>query len=114
MAIVGWLTPEADDEDRIVGEISNDRGDHAVFEVPAQAEQTIKRIMRDHNVAIDRDDQLSRQYNAAKQANQRDRDQLRYRMDRVGDRSEDLEAEQDDDSIRERDEQVADGGWGLW
>lgn len=114
MGIFGWLKPEDEDEDRIVGEISNDSGDHAVFDVPAKAEKDIKRIMRANNVEPDRDDQLSRQYNAAKRVDQRDSDQLRYRMDRTVDQDEDREAEQDDDSIRERDEQAADGGWWFW
>ena len=112
MGIFSWFKP--DEADRTVGEISNDAGDHIVFDVPAKDEGTVRRIMRENNIEGDRDEQLSRQYNAAERVSRRDPDQHRYRMQKVVDPHEDLEAEQDDDSIAEHDEQAASGGWFSW
>ncbi|MDB9529921.1 hypothetical protein PN498_28300 [Oscillatoria sp. CS-180] len=111
MGILEWFKPEDESADRVVGEISNDSGDHAVFDVPADGQETVERIMRDNNVERDRDDQLRRQYDAARRVDQRDSEQHRYRMEPVVDSNEDLEPEQDDDSITERNEQPASGGW---
>lgn len=111
MGIFGWLKSEEEPEDRIVGEISNDSGDHAVFDVPAAGEGTVRRIMREGKIDRDRDEQVRRQYNAAEKVDKRDSDQLRYHMERVVDPNEDLEPEQDDDSITEPDEHPAEGGW---
>ncbi|WP_204141340.1 hypothetical protein [Halomicronema sp. CCY15110] len=108
--VFGWLRPEEDD-DRVIGEISNDRGDHAVFDIPADGEDDVDRIMRDHGVRNDHDEQESRRYDAERRWERRDHDELRYRTDDVVDRDEDREPEEDDDTIDERDEQSASGGW---
>ena len=107
MGIFDWLKPEEEPEDHIVGEISNDSGDHIVFNVSSEDEGLVRRIMRENNVNVDRDDQLSRQYNAARKVEQRNPDQYRYRMEKVVDRSENLEPEEDDDTITEGNEQPA-------
>lgn len=114
MGIFGWLKPEEEPEDRIVGEISNDQGDHVVFDIASEDEGAMRRIMRDEGIDRDRDDHLSRQRGADEKWDRRDHDQHRYHMDRVVDASEDLEAEVDDDSVEERDEQPAEGGWFSW
>ena len=114
MGIFGWLKPEEEDGDRVIGEISNDRGDHAVFDIPADGEDDVDRIMRDNGVRNDHDEQEGSRYDAERRWNRRDHDELRYHTDDVVDRDEDREAEVDDDTITERDEQSASGGWRLF
>lgn len=108
MGLFDWF--KADEEDKVIGEISNDAGDHVVFEVPAKKEGKVRRIMRENKIEHDRDEQASQKYNAAKR-NQRDPHQHRYHMDKVVNPNEDLEPEVDNDSITERNEQAAEGGW---
>jgi hypothetical protein len=115
MGLFGWLKPEEEDN-RVVGEISNDAGDHAVFDIPAglDNEGTVRRIMRKNKVEADRDDQIRRRYDAAAQAANRDPQQLRYSMGNTVNRKEDLEPESDNDEVREHDEHSATGGWWRW
>lgn len=105
MGIFGWLKPEEEPEDRSLIEISNDSGDHYVANVPSDGVAKTERALRDADVERDKDDQLSRQYNAAEKAESRDKEQYRYRSEPVVNSKEDLEAEVDDDSILERNEQ---------
>lgn len=109
--IFGWLRPEDEDEDRVIGEVSNDRGDHVVFDIPADGEDTVDRIMRDSGVRHDHDAQEARRSDAVRRWNRRDHDELRYHTDVVVNHDEEIESEVDDDSITERDEQPASGGW---
>ncbi|MGB5975631.1 MAG: hypothetical protein WBG38_20055 [Nodosilinea sp.] len=111
MSLFGWLRPEEEDEDRVIGEVSNDRGDHVVFDIPADGEDDIDRIMRENQVRYDHDDQEARRADAVSRWNRRDHDELRYHTDDVVSHDEEDEPEVDDDSITERDEQPASGGW---
>lgn len=111
MGIFGWLRPEEEDEDRVIGEVSNDQGDHVVFDIPANGEDDIDRIMRKNRVKHDHDDQESRRADAVSRWNRRDHDELRYHTDDVVSHDEEDEPEVDDDSITERDDQAASGGW---
>ena len=95
----------------MIGEISIDRGDHVVFEIPADGEDDLDRIMGDHRVRYDHDEQESRRMDADRRWDRRDHDELRYHTDDVVKHGEDDEPEVDDDSIDERDEQSATGGW---
>jgi hypothetical protein len=106
-----WLRPEEEDEDRVIGEVSNDRGDHAVFDIPADGEDDVERIMRDNSVRYDHDEQEASRADAESRWSRRDHDELRYHTDDVFDHDEDKEPEVDDDTVDERDEQSASGGW---
>ncbi|MEM9949165.1 MAG: hypothetical protein AAF810_24285 [Cyanobacteria bacterium P01_D01_bin.36] len=109
--VFGWLRPEEEDDDRVIGEVSNDRGDHAVFDIPASGEDDVEQIMRDNSVRYDHDEQESSRYDAERRWERRDHNELRYRTDDVVERDEDKEPEVDNDSITESDEQSASGGW---
>lgn len=109
--VFGWLKPEGEESDRVIGEVSNDRGDHAVFDIPADGEDDVDRIMRDHGVRNDHDEQESSRFDAERRWGRRDHDELRYRTDDVVSPDEDKEPEVDDDRVTERDEQSASGGW---
>jgi hypothetical protein len=121
MGLFGWLRPE-EEGDRIVGEISNDAGDHAVFDIPAglDNEGTVRRIMRKNKVEPDLDEQLGRRYDAATKAAGRNPEKLRYSMGNIVSPKEDLEPdvdlepEVDNDEGYEHDEQSATGGWWRW
>ena len=98
------------DDDRTIGEISNDAGDHAVYEIPTREAKQVEGILRDAGVERDRDEALSRKDPrvAQRTVERRDSEQLRYHQDRVSDGTEDLETEVDDDSLSEPDEVSAD------
>lgn len=109
MGIFGWLKPE-EEGDRIVGEISNSRGDHVVFDIPAEDEGKMRRLMRENKVSHDSagPDKFFRD---ADEERRKDPDKHYYSMKRVDNPTEDLEPEEDDDSVTERDEQPARGWW---
>lgn len=94
------------EDDRTVGELSSDGGDHVVYEVPTSAAKTVECLMRDAGVERDRDSELlSRDPRVARRmVDSRDSRQLRYRQERVVNPSEDQEPEVDDDSVVEPDE----------
>jgi hypothetical protein len=112
MGIFDWF--KDDEEDRSLIEISNDAGDHWVADVPTDGVKETERALRDAGVKEDNDDLISKIFGASRIADKRDSEESRYRSDRVVDEEEDLEAEQDDDSLTERDEQPAEGGWLSW
>lgn len=110
MGIFGWLKPEEEPEDRTIGEISNDDGDHAVFEIPAEDEGKMRRLMRENKVERDRDDELNKSRAGQRQMERRDSQKSRYDMEKVVDKKEDLEDPHDrenDTSDEERSEQPA-------
>lgn len=110
MGIFGWLKPE-EEGDRIVGEISNSSGDHVVFDIPAEDEGKMRRLMRENKVSHDSagPDKVFR--DAEDEERRKDPDKNYYSMKRVDNPTEDLEPEEDDDSVTERDEQPARGWW---
>lgn len=98
MGIFGWLRPEEEPDNTIIGEISDGDGHHVVFEIPAEDEGALRRMMRESQIQRE---STGRQQN----------DGLSYHMEKAANNQEDLEPEEDDDSIDERDEQPATGGW---
>ena len=113
MGIFGWLKPEEEPEDSGLVEISDDRGTHIVVNTPTHedAMDVEGLTRREAGAKSDRDELLSRERRAAQEYDARDHDELRVRSGRVVNSNEDLEPEEDDDSIRERDEQSATNGW---
>ena len=110
MGIFGWLKPEEEPEDRTIGEISNDAGDHAVFEISTEDEGKMRRLMREHKVERDRDDELDKSRAGRRQMERRDSQKSRYDMEKVVDKKEDLEDSYDqenDTSDEERSDQSA-------
>lgn len=101
------------EKDNIIGEISNDAGDHAVFEVPGDGKKEIERIMRENKV--ERDGNRGVVSSSFYTSNLGDPQKLRYSMDSVSNKDEDLEPEEDNDtSDEERSEQPADSWWPFW
>ena len=93
MGLFDWFNPN--EEERTIGEISNDAGDHVVFDVPAKREGTVKKIMREGGIEADQDDRLLHVYGGRRQIENRDPHQHRYRMERVVNPTEDLEDSHD-------------------
>lgn len=93
-------------------EISNDKGDHVVVHCDNldQAHE-VEGMVRRAGGTSDRDAQGVNERDAGRKWWQRDHDQVRVRSAPVVDPNEDLEPETDDDSITERNEQSANGGW---
>lgn len=113
---MGWFGRNNNEEegDRSLIEISNDNGDHWVADIPNDGVKETEKALRDAGVEQDKDDRLLNVFRANRVVDNRDSDQYRYRSEPVVDENEDLEAEQDDDSITERNEQAAEGGWFSW
>ena len=112
MGIFNWLKPEEEPSNRTIGEISNDQDDHIVFAIPSKDEGTVRRIMRDNNIKLDRDEDLSDTRAGRRQIEQRNSQENRYRMQKVVDSTEDLEDsfdQENDNSDEERSEQPANG-----
>jgi hypothetical protein len=112
MGLFDWFKP--DEEDRSLVEISNDAGDHWVADIPTSEVKETEQALRDAGLEQDNDDCLINIFGARRIVDNRDAQQCRYRSERVVNESEDLEAEQDDDSLTERNEQPAEGGWFSW
>lgn len=103
-----------DDDDRSLIEISNDKGDHWVADVPTKGVKATEKALRDAGVERDKDDQLVNRYDAKKVVDRRDPDQHRYRSERVVDEQADLESSHDaenDTSDNERSEQPTRPWW---
>jgi len=113
VGIFGWLKPEEEPEDSALVEISNDSGTHIVVNTPTHDDALDVEgwVRRGTGATSDRDESLSQTRRAKQEYNARDSQELRVRSSRVVNPREDLEPEEDDDSIIERDEQAADGGW---
>lgn len=115
MGIFGWLKPEEEPEDRSLVEISDDQGTHIVVNTPTHDEalDVEGQVRHATGAKSDRDERLSeaRPMEAQMEYDSRDPDQLRVRSSRVVDPNEDLEPEEDDDSILEPDEQPATRWW---
>lgn len=115
MGIFGWLKPEEEPEDSALVEISDDRGTHIVVNTPTQDDALDVEgwTRRGAGAKGDRDERLAeaRPIEAQMQYDSRDHDELRVRSGRVVDPNEDLEPEEDDDSIVEPDEQPATRWW---
>ena len=109
----GWLNPDKEPKRAHIVEIGNDEGDHVVVNVKNKNEaKKVEKIVKDASGTMDTDEGIY--HNSGRAQNNyknRDHHQLRYGSDAVVDKNEDLEAEVDDDSIRERDEVPAEGGW---
>jgi hypothetical protein len=90
-------------------EVSNDAGDHFVGHLPlpaqAQANQ-LARQLKQAGAVPDTDEKLTQLPGpvAKRIVDTRDKAQYRFRIEREWEASEDLEAEQDDDSILEPNE----------
>ena len=97
--------------DRSVFEVSNDKGDHWVGDVPSSAVDDVSRQLKDAGAIPDRDEQTVAKYiNAAQIVDSRDGDQHRFKAERVIDEREDLEDNGDreeDKSDSEYSEQIA-------
>ncbi|MFE4108412.1 hypothetical protein [Almyronema epifaneia] len=103
-----------DDDDRSLIEISNDKGDHWVADIPTKDVKDTEKALRSAGVERDKDDQLLQRYDAKRVVDNRDSEQYRYHSDRVVDENEDLEDSHDqeeDTSDNERSEQSA---WRWW
>ena len=113
MGIFGWLRPEEEPEDRSLVEISDDRGTHIVVNIPTHddALDVEGQVRYATGAKSDRDESLSQERRAARDYDNRDHEQLRVRSARVVDSTEDLEPEEDDDSVVEANEQPATKGW---
>jgi len=114
--IFGWLRPEEEPEDSSLVEISDDEGTHIVVNTPTQDDALDVEGMtrRGAGAKSDRDESLADEARADQRWERRDHDEYRVRSGRVVSPNEDLEPEQDDDSITERDEQSASNGWWPW
>lgn len=113
MGIFGWLKPEEEPADSSLVEISDDRGTHIVVNTPTHDDALdVEGWTRSGSGAkSDRDESLANEARADQRWDRRDHDELRVRGSRVVGPNEDLEPEGDDDSVTERDEQPAEGGW---
>ena len=111
MGIFGWLKPEEEPEDSSLVEISNDRGDHIVVNTPTHddALDVEGQARRELGAKVDKDEKLGARGQFEYQI--RDDDEYRVRSARVVDSNEDLEREEDDDSMTEQNEQSASNGW---
>ena len=99
------------EEDRSVFEVSNDKGDHWVGDVPSSAVDDVSRQLKDAGAIPDRDAETVAKYiNAAQIVEARDSDQHRFKAERVIDEGEELEDNGDreeDKSDSEYSEQIA-------
>jgi hypothetical protein len=88
-------------------EVSSDLGDHFVGRLPAQAQANqLARQLKQAGAVPDTDEKLTQLPGpvAKRIVDARDKAQYRFKIEREWDNTEDLEAEQDDDSILEPDE----------
>ena len=96
MGILNWLGLDDDDDDSSLIEVSNDRGDHIVIEVPTDKAWEVTKQLRKAGVEQDIDEaQHSRHYKAEDRIKGRDPEQYRSRSRPVVDESEDLEDSHD-------------------
>jgi hypothetical protein len=101
------------EKDNIIGEVSNDAGDHAVFEVPGDGRKQIEKIMKENKV--EREGNRGVASSSFYRPNSGDPQKLRYSMDSVSNQDEDLEPEEDNDtSDDERSEQPAESWCPFW
>lgn len=112
----GWLFGDDDKEDRSIIEISNDRGDHWVAEIPTDAVNATEKALREAGCERDESETTGWFFGWGRQQREyeeRDHDQHRFSSARIVDENEDLEDSYDkeDDDDRERDEQPA---WRWW
>lgn len=95
------------DKPDVLFEVSNDLGDHFVGNLPAQAKANqLARQLKGAGAVPDTDEKLKQLPGpvAKRIVDSRDKAQYRFRIEREWEASEDLEAEQDDDSILEPNE----------
>jgi hypothetical protein len=88
-------------------EVSNDAGDYFVGNLPAQAKANqLARQLKQAGAVPDTDEKLTQLPGpvAKRIVDSRDKAQYRFKIEREWEASEDLEAEQDDDSILEPNE----------
>lgn len=109
----GWLNPKKEPKRAHIVEIGTDVGDHVVVNVKTKTEaKKVEKIVKDAGGTVDTDEGIYKDSRRAqKRYEQRDHNQLRYSSGAVVNKNEDLEPEIDDDSIRERNEVPAEGGW---
>ena len=104
-----------DDDDRSLIEISNDKGDHWVADIPTKGVKETEKALRNAEVEKDNDERLGDVFGASRVVDSRDSEQHRYRSERVVDETEDLEDSHDrenDTSDEERSEQAP--SWLSW
>ena len=108
-----WLKPEKEPKRAHIVEIGNDEGDHVIVNVKNKTEaKKVEKIVRNAGGTVDTDEAIYHRSAAAQDNyNHRDHSQLRYHHGAVVNPNEDLEPEVDDDSINERNEVPAEGGW---
>jgi hypothetical protein len=110
---MGWFgRPSKDDESLI--EISNDSGDHWVAQVPTNEVRKIEKELSKAGCERDEDDSLRYRYNAKEVIDSRDKEQYRFKSDRIIDEGEDYEDTHDQEmeaSDYEPDECTA---WRWW
>ena len=111
MGLFGWLKPEEEPEDSSLVEITDDHGTHIVVTTPTHNDALDVEgwVRRGAGAKVDKDENLGERGQFEYQI--RDHDEYRVRSSRVIGPNEDLEPEEDDDSITERDEQSASNGW---
>lgn len=100
MGIFGWLKPEEEPKDRSLVEISNDKGDHWVADVPSKSVRDTEKALRDAGVSRDKDEQLSERLNPAAKFDKRNHEEYRYQTEKVVDPNEDLEDSHDRENDR--------------
>lgn len=99
MGIRSWLgLGQEDDGDRSLIEVSNDRGDHIVIEVPTAKVWETKRALRKAGVERDDDENLSTRQDAVRRADNRDSSEYRCCSARIIDEREDLEDSYDSEA----------------
>ena len=113
MGLFGWLNPEAEPEDSALVEITDDQGTHIVVTTPTRGDALdVEGMLRRQAGA--RSEPRARGDGTERDSHSRNENQLWVRSARVAPHGEDLEPEEDDDSITEPDEQAAEGGWFSW
>lgn len=96
MGIRSWLgLGQEDDGDRSLIEVSNDRGDHIVIEVPTAKVWETKRALRKAGVERDDDEKLVRKHGIENHSGSRDASQYRCHSARIVDEREDYESTHD-------------------
>lgn len=111
---MGWFGfGSSNEEDETLFQVSNDNGDHYVVSVPTSEADEVEGWFGRAKMKEDWDDEIPYQ-SREREYDKRDHDEHRWTSDRVVDDDADLEPDEDDDSIDERDEQAASGGWWRW